>query len=101
MKIQHIYTAKHSTNHAESKYKHSLTFRVWRYVVIATKPVHKLQIRPTLHNYSPKLHLGPCSSVGMWQETDRQTHTQTAVTNIHFTSAMPHMKYKNALSLPI
>ena len=24
-------------NQAQSEYKHSLTFRVWRYVVIATK----------------------------------------------------------------
>ena len=33
-------------------------------------------------NYSSKLHLGPCSSVGMRNETDR--HTQTAVASIHF-----------------
>ena len=32
-------------------YKHSLTFRVRRYVVIATKPVHRLQIRPIVQNY--------------------------------------------------
>jgi len=31
-------------------YKRSLTFRVQRYVVIAMKPVHRLQIRPILHN---------------------------------------------------
>jgi len=31
--------------------KHSLTFRVRRYVVIATKPVHRLQIRPIVDNY--------------------------------------------------
>jgi len=31
-------------------YKHSLTFCVRRYVVIATKPVHLLQIRPIVHN---------------------------------------------------
>ena len=31
-------------------YKHSLTFRVRLYVVIATKPVQRLQIRPILHN---------------------------------------------------
>ena len=46
--------------------------------------------------HSPKLHSGPCSSVGMWQGTDRQTHThkvtQTAVTTIYFASAMPHAK---------
>jgi len=37
------------------------------YVATATKSVHRLQIRPigdTLY-YSPKLHPGPCSSVGM------------------------------------
>jgi len=28
----------------------SLTFRVRRYVVIATQPVHRLQIRPIVHN---------------------------------------------------
>jgi len=37
-------------NQAYSKYKHSLTFRIRRYVVIATKPVHRLQIRPIVHN---------------------------------------------------
>jgi len=30
-------------NQAQSEYKHSLTFRVRRYVGIATKPVHRLQ----------------------------------------------------------
>jgi len=34
----------------ESEYKYSLAFRVRRYVVIATKPVHRLQIRPMVHN---------------------------------------------------
>ena len=34
----------------QSEYKNSLTFRVRRYVVIATKPVHRLQIRPIMHN---------------------------------------------------
>ena len=37
-------------NQAQSEYKHSLTFCVRRYVVIATKPVHRLQIRPTVHS---------------------------------------------------
>jgi len=37
-------------NKAQSEHKHSLTFRVRRYVVIATKPVHRLQIRATVHN---------------------------------------------------
>jgi len=30
--------------------KLSLTFRVRRYVVIATKPVHRLEIRQIVHN---------------------------------------------------
>ena len=67
------------------------------YVVIATTPVHRLQIRPTLHNYraphhSPKLHPGPSSSMGMRRQTDRQTNTKTAVATIYFASATPHAK---------
>ena len=51
------------------------------YAVIATKPVHRLQIRPIVHNWghpyhSPKLHLGPCSSVGMRRGTDRHTYAR-------------------------
>jgi len=34
--------------------------------------------------HSPKLHPGPCSSVGMRRGTDRHTYTQTRVINIHF-----------------
>jgi len=64
-------------NQAYSEYRHSLTFRVRLYVVIATKPVHRLQIRPIVHNYDPlpfpSLHPGPCSSVGMQRGTDRRT----------------------------
>jgi len=40
----------------------------------------------------PKFHPGPCSNVGMRRGTD--THTQTAVTSIHFASATPHAKCK-------
>jgi len=39
------------------------------YVVIATKPVHRLQIHPIVH----KLHLGSCSSVSMQPWADRHT----------------------------
>ena len=39
----------YNTNQAYTE--HSLTFRVRRYVVIATKPVHRLQIYPIMHNY--------------------------------------------------
>jgi len=45
--------------------------------------------------HSPNLHTGPCSSVGMRQWTHRQADTQTAVTNIHFASATPHVKCNN------
>ena len=40
----------HILNQAYSEYKHSLTFRVRRYVVITTKPVHRLQLLPIVHN---------------------------------------------------
>jgi len=52
------------------------------YVVIATKPVHRLQICPVVHNKRapstiPQLHPGPCGSVGMRRGTDRQTQRHT------------------------
>ena len=72
-------------------------------IVIAMKPVHRLQIRPSAQIYRvppiprPKLHVGPCSGAEMRQGTDRQTHThtQTAVTNIHFASATPHAQFNH------
>jgi len=72
-----------STRHM-SEYKHSLTFRVRRCVVIATKSVHRLQIRPIVRNitgilyHSLKLRPGPC----MRRRTDRQTDTHTH-TDVH------------------
>ena len=46
--------------------------------------------------HSPKLHPGPCNSVGMWPRTDThtctQTDTQTRVTTIHFASSTTHAK---------
>ena len=46
--------------------------------------------------HSPKLHVGPCSSVGMRPgQTDRQAHTQTRVTTIHFASSTTHAKCKH------
>jgi len=46
--------------------------------------------------HSPQVTSGSvCSSVGIRRGTGRQTQltdTQTAVTNIHFASAMPHAK---------
>jgi len=70
-------------NQAQSEYKHSLTFRIQRYVVRATKAVHRLQIRPIAHNYraplpyhSCKLH--PVRAV-VWKCDKGQTHRR--VTN--------------------
>jgi len=70
-----------------SEYKHLLTFVVRRYVVIATKPAHRLQIIPIVHNYreaSPipftQVTSGSVQYIvrecGDWQ-ADRQTHRQT------------------------
>jgi len=44
--------------------------------------------------HTPKLHPGPCSSVGVRTRTGRQTHTQrqTRVTTIHFASSTTHAK---------
>jgi len=44
--------------------------------------------------HSPKLHPGPCNSVGMRPRTDRQTQTdtQTRVTTIHFASSTTRAK---------
>jgi len=66
-------------NQAQSKYKHLLTFLIRHYVVIATKPMHQVQICQIVHNHRapptipPNLHPGPCSSVGMQRWTDRHT----------------------------
>ena len=39
--------------------------------------------------HAPKLHPGLCSSVGVWPQTDTQTHTQTT---IHFALSTTHAK---------
>jgi len=85
---------------AYSEFKHSLKFRVRRYVVIATKPVHRLQIHPIVHNYKaplPFLQLTPgsvqlCENAARDRHTGRHTDTQTAVIKIHFASATLHAK---------
>jgi len=71
------------------------------YVVIATKPVHRLQIRPIVHNYGIPYHslkLHPVRAI-VWEcsdgQTDTQTqttHTQTAVTAILFASCTTHSR---------
>ena len=57
-------------NQAESEHKTLAGISRSRHVAIAAKPVHQVQIRPIVHNWRapftiPKLHPGPCSSVGM------------------------------------
>ena len=42
--------------------------------------------------HCPKLHPGPCSSVGMRQRTDRQIDRQTRLTIIDFASSTTHAK---------
>ena len=66
------------TRHGASTSMYSLTFRV-RVVAIATQPVNQLEIRRIVHNWGhplplPKLHPGPCNSVGVRPRTDKQTH---------------------------
>ena len=80
----------------------SLQKLTYEYVVIATKPVHRVQIRPIVHNWRapaplpfPKLHLGPCSSVGMWRGTHRQTDGRDQYT---FRLGTPHAKCNNKLA---
>jgi len=42
-----------------SEYKYSLTFHVRHYVVKATKPLHRLQISPIVHNYRAPPNIPP------------------------------------------
>ena len=88
-----------SLNQAWSERKHSLTFRVRHFVVSketrapTANPPNSAQLEGTPSPYhSPKLHPGPCSSVGMRRGTDTRTDTQTAVTTIHFASSTTHAK---------
>jgi len=80
------------------------TFCVRHYVIIETKPVHRLQICPTLHNYRapttiPPSYIRVCAV--MWEcgegQTDTQTDTQiqARITNIHFASSTTHTKCNN------
>ena len=58
---------------------------------LIANPRNSAQLEDTPY-HSSKLHRGLCSSVGMQRGTDRQTNKQTAMTNIHFTSATLHAK---------
>ena len=56
-------------------------------------PPNSAQLQSTPYHF-PKLHPGPCSSVGMRRRTARHTHTGTHmhVTITHFATATPHAK---------
>jgi len=68
-----------------------------RYIAIARQPLanppNSAQLRDSLY-HAPKLHPGPCSSVGVRPRTDRHTdrQTHTRVTTIHFASSTTHAK---------
>jgi len=67
-------------NQAQSEYKYLLTFRARRYVVIATKPVHRLQICPIVHNYRAPPTIPPCYirvRAVVWECGEGHTHRQT------------------------
>jgi len=68
------------------------------YVVIATKPVHRLQIRPIAHNQSAPPIIPPTYirvRAVLCECGEGQTDTQTRVTNIHCGSATPRAKCNN------
>ena len=56
-------------------------------------PPNNAQLGDSLY-HAPKLHPGPCSTVGVRSRTDRQTdtHRQTRVATIHFASSTTHAK---------
>jgi len=66
-RTQHTSIITTTTSHKPSTSMHSLTFRVHRYVVIATKPVHRLQILPTVHNYRAPPNIPPFPFIGSVQ----------------------------------
>jgi len=72
-----------------------------RYVVIATKPAHRLQIWQYCttrgHPYHSPTYIRVRAVVRECGEgqTDRQTDTQMLVTNVHFASFTTHAKCKH------
>jgi len=60
-----------------------------------TNPSNSAQLKGTPY-HSPKLHPGPCNSVGMRRGADRPTHTETqmAVTNIYISPRL-HLTRSN------
>ena len=87
-------------NQAQSVYRALADISRSRKTVIATKSVHRLQICLIVHNQghplynSPKLHPGPCSTVGECGDgqTDKHTGRHTDVTSVHFASSTTRTK---------
>jgi len=68
-----------------TRHKASTSTRVRRYVVTATKPMHRLQIRPIVPPTIPPSYIRVRAV--MCECGEGQTDKQTAVTTIHFVSA--------------
>jgi len=69
-------------------------------VVIATKPMHRLQIRPIVHKWRtsptiPPSYIQVCAVVWECGEGQTDMQTQTVMITIDFASAMPHAKCNN------
>ena len=100
-KIARFFLCITKSNQSRNEYKRPRWhFALGAYVAVATKPVHRLQICPIVHNYgalstiSSKLHPGACSSVEMRRGTDRQTHANTD----RHTDGRGHKTFRLAMS---
>ena len=86
----------HNLNQAQIEYKHVLAnISRSRYVAIATQPIHRLQIRPIVHNQGASPTTPPSYirvRAVVWACGRRQTDRQTRVTTIHFASSTTHAK---------
>ena len=69
---------------------------------LIANPPNSAQLGGIPYHY-PKLHPGPCNSVGMrpWTDTETQTHTDTQmrVTTIHFSWSTTHAKCNKSIPL--
>jgi len=90
---------KHWWNQAWSEYKHLLAFPVQCCVVVATKSVHRLQIRPIVHDWRAPPTIPPSYvrvHAVVWEWGRRQTDTQTATTTINFALSATFAKCKSS-----
>jgi len=110
------YEADRATNKI-TRHRASTSSR-WHFALGAALCCHRNETRAPIANppssalldtpyHSSKLHSGPCSSVGMLRgayalykfPTYLLTYTQTALTNIHFASAIRHAKCNYARNM--